>query len=45
MEKRDGGDAMKARSHRATEVSPPPTLSDLGISKTQPSRWQQYAAP
>lgn len=40
MDKRDGGDAMKARSHDATEVGPP-SLSDLGIDKTQSSRWQR----
>lgn len=43
MEKRDGGDAMKARSHDVTEVSPP-SLSDLGIDKMQSSRWQREAA-
>ena len=43
IDKRDGGDAMKARSHDATEVVPP-SLSDLGINKTQSSRWQREAA-
>lgn len=41
MEKRDGGHAMKARSQDATEV--PPSLDDLGINKTQSSRWQKEA--
>ena len=40
MDKRDGGDAMKARSHDVTEVAPP-SLSDLGIDKMQSSRWQR----
>jgi hypothetical protein len=39
--KRDGGDAMKARSHDVTEL--PPKLSDLGISKQQSSDWQRMA--
>lgn len=43
MEKRDGGDAAKARSHDVTEVAPP-SLSDLGIDKMQSSRWQREAA-
>jgi hypothetical protein len=39
---RDGGDAARARSHRATEVRP--RLRDLAISKSQSSRWQAIAA-
>jgi site-specific DNA-methyltransferase (adenine-specific) len=42
LPKQDGGDAARARSHDATEV--PPRLGDLGISKTQSSRWQAIAA-
>ncbi|MCI0660700.1 MAG: hypothetical protein L0220_06475 [Acidobacteria bacterium] len=42
MEKRDGGDAMKAPSHDAREF--PPSLSDLGINYSQSSRWQAIAA-
>jgi hypothetical protein len=41
MDKQDGGDAMRPRSHDATEV--PPTLSALGISRSQSSRWQSMA--
>ena len=41
MEKRDGGDAAKARSHDVTEL--PPSLDDLGIDKMQSSRWQREA--
>jgi site-specific DNA-methyltransferase (adenine-specific) len=37
----NGGDAARARSH-ATEVRP--RLRDLGISKSQSSRWQALAA-
>ena len=33
---------MRARSHHATEV--PPKLSDLGINKSQSSRWQAVDA-
>ena len=42
MEKRDGGDAMKARSHVDTEL--PPSLAELGIDKNKSSRWQREAA-
>jgi hypothetical protein len=38
----NGGDAARARSHAATEVRP--RLRDLGISKSQSSRWQALAA-
>jgi hypothetical protein len=41
MEKRDGGDAARARSHDVTEL--PPSLEDLGIDKMQSSRWQREA--
>lgn len=41
-DKRDGGDAMRARSHDVTEL--PPKLADLGISKMQSSRWQAEAS-
>ena len=41
-EKRDGGQAMKARSNDATEVIPP-TLSDMGITKDQSANWQTLA--
>lgn len=39
--KRNGGDAMRARSDVPTEV--PPKLSELGISKQQSSDWQRIA--
>ena len=42
MEKRDGGDAMKARSNPSTAV--PPTLADTGLTRDQSSRYQQLAA-
>lgn len=42
MEKRDGGDATRARLQGATEL--PPTLADLGIERTQSHRWQAEAA-
>src|ERR1700736_1987647 len=42
LPKQNGGDAARARSQAATEV--PPRLGDLGISKTQSSRWQAIAA-
>jgi hypothetical protein len=42
LDLQDGGDAARARSQRATEV--PPRLRDLGISKTQSSRWQAIAS-
>ena len=41
-QKQTGGDAMRARLHDATEV--PPKLSDLGINKSQSSRWQAVDA-
>lgn len=34
-ENRDGGHAMKARSHDATEV--PPTLADMALTKSESS--------
>jgi ParB family chromosome partitioning protein len=43
MDKRDGGDAMKARWHDVTEVLTP-SLSELGIGKKQSSRWQREAS-
>ena len=42
-EKRDGGQAMKARSAAPTEVIPP-TLADMGITKDQSSNWQALAS-
>ena len=42
-EKRDGGQAMKARSSASTEVIPP-TLCDMGITKDQSSNWQALAS-
>jgi hypothetical protein len=39
-----GGDAMRARSSRPTELSAKPTLAEIGISKDQSSRYQQLAA-
>lgn len=42
MEKQHGGHAAKARSQPATEV--PPSLADLGVEKTQSSRWQAAAS-
>src|SRR5712691_7594941 len=42
LPKQDGGAAARARSQAATEV--PPSLGDLGISKSQSSRWQAIAA-
>ena len=42
LPKQDGGAAARARSQAATEV--PPRLGDLGISKSQSSRWQAIAA-
>lgn len=41
-ELRNGGHAMKARSNDATEV--PPTLAEMGLSKSESSRYQQLAA-
>ena len=41
MKKRDGGDAMRARFQKGTEL--PPKLSELGITKKQSSRWQKLA--
>lgn len=41
MKLRDGGDAMRARSHDVTEL--PPSLEEIGIGKMQSSRWQQIA--
>lgn len=44
MPKQDGGHAakVKARSHDVTEV--PKTLSEIGITKNESSRWQKLAA-
>jgi len=44
MPKQDGGHAakVKARSHDVTEV--PKTLSEMGITKNESSRWQKLAA-
>ena len=42
-EKRDGGQAMKARFPDGTEVIPP-TLGDMGITKKQSSNWQALAS-
>jgi hypothetical protein len=42
MQKRSGGDAMRARFHDETEV--PPTFSDLGIDKMQAFYWQTVAS-
>jgi hypothetical protein len=42
LPKQDGGAAARPRSRPATEV--PPRLGDLGISKSQSSRWQAIAA-
>ncbi len=41
MERRPRGATKKERSH---DVTLPPTLKDIGISKMQSSRWQQEAA-
>ena len=43
MTKATGGDAMRARSHRTTEVSGPSTYADLDIDKHDAARWQQMA--
>ena len=43
MELRDGGHAKRARSQPATELAAPPRLSDLGITRSQSSRWQAIA--
>ena len=44
MPKRDGGQAMRAKalSHDATEL--PPTLDDMGITRSDSSRWQKLAS-
>jgi hypothetical protein len=41
-ELRNGGHAARARSHVATEA--PPTLRDMGLTKSESSRYQQLAA-
>lgn len=45
MPKQNGGTAskLKARSHDSTELFPK-TLSDLGITKNESSRWQKLAS-
>jgi len=42
MEMQNGGHAAKARSTGSTEL--PKTLSELGITKNESSRWQKLAA-
>jgi len=42
MEKHPAGRPAENRSHHATDFEPP-TLSDLGITKSQSSRWQLEA--
>ncbi|MDP1673490.1 MAG: hypothetical protein Q8L65_10275 [Burkholderiales bacterium] len=42
MEMRNGGHAAKALSNLPTEL--PPTLSDIGLTRDQSSRYQQLAS-
>ena len=42
MPKHPAGRPSVNRSHDATDL--PPTLDDIGINKTQSSRWQKLAA-
>jgi len=40
---REGGGRPEKRSHGATVFASPTTLSEIGVTKTQSSRWQQLA--
>ena len=43
MEKAPAGRKPENRSHRATDLVTPPTLAEVGITKSQSSRWQAVA--
>lgn len=43
QDKNEGGRPPENQSHRATGSSKPPTLEEVGINKSQSSRWQQIA--
>jgi len=43
QDKNEGGRPPENQSHDATSYSKPPTLEDIGINKSQSSRWQQIA--